>query len=224
MAKKIIALLLSLTVLFVILPACGDDGESKDTTTAAEGDSSAETTTAAETTTVATTTEETTPKETEPPKEYERTSVMKVDFAAMPDGDAPFGGNNVENVRIEGGLLKGTGTSGDPHIPYNGGDINFPAESVQEIHIKLKNYSASYAFQFFFTTETVGWSEGASFRFTCEFSGDDGDDNDWNIIVLDTWESADWEGTITNFRLDPSSAEGDFEFEYVDFISVTEKA
>lgn len=220
MVKKFLALLLIASMIFVIIPGCAGEGDSADATTAAEGDTAAPDITAAPETTKA---PETTPKETEPPKEYEYATVFKVDFTAMPDGKAPFSATNISNLRIESGLMKGTGTSGDPHMPYNGGDAKFPAESVQEIRIKLKNYSISYDFQFFFTTETISWSEAASFKEYLDFSGDDGDDNDWNIITIDTSFCDEWMGNITAFRLDPSSAEGDFEFEYVEFLSKTEK-
>ena len=142
----------------------------------------------------------------------------------MADGPAPFDVNTIDNIRIEGGLLKGTGTSGDPFMTYNGGDFSFPADQIQEIRLKLKNYAPSYDFQLFFTTDTVNWSENASFRYFLDWSGEDGEDNDWNEIVIDTSESTDWAGTVTNFRIDPSRAEGDFEIEYIEFLTKTEKA
>ncbi len=222
---KILALLLIAVFVLSPLAACGDKEEGDDETTTAADNSAADTTTkAAETTTKAAETTTKAPETTTAKKEYEYTTVFELDFSKKEDGAAPFATNNVADLRIEGGLLKGTGTSGDPHIPYNGGDVSFPADSVQEIQIKLKNYSVDYAFQFFFTTDTVSWSESASVRWTLDYSGDDGDKNDWNIIILDPTESVDWAGTITNFRLDPSSAEGDFEVEYVKFLSKTEKA
>ncbi len=222
---KILALLLIAVFVLSPLAACGDKEEGDDeTTTASNEDSKEETTTKAqETTTKApetTTVEETTTAK----KEYEYTTVKEINFTTMADGAAPFEAVNTDNLRIEGGLLKGTGTNGDPNIAYNGGDISFAADTVQEIEIKLKNYSVDYSFQLFFTTDTVSWSEGASVKYVLDYSGDDGDKNDWNIIKIDPTESADWVGTITNFRLDPSSAEGDFEVEYVKFLTKTEKA
>ncbi|MDD4772604.1 MAG: hypothetical protein PHZ09_03260 [Eubacteriales bacterium] len=220
MVKRFLVLLLIASMLFMIMPGCAADEGSDTETTAAEGDTAPPDVTDAPETTKA---PETTPKETEPPIEYEYATVFKVDFTSMPDGSAPFSVNMVENLRIEGGLMKGTGTGGDPFTTYTGGDAVFPAESVQEIRIKLKNYSIDYNFQFFFTTETVGWSEPASYKEYLDWSGDDGDDNDWNLITIDTSYSDEWVGNITNFRLDPSSAEGDFEYEYIEFLSKTVK-
>jgi hypothetical protein len=223
MVKKLFALLLIATMLFCLVPGCTkDDGtaaETKDDSITTASDTTAKVTTAPETTKAP----ETTVKETEAPKEYEYTSVFKLDFTKMPDGAAPFTGNTIDNLRIEGGLLKGTGTSGDPFITYNGGDATFPADSVQEIRIKLKNYSSSYDFQFFFTTDTVQWSENASDKETLDWNGDDGDKNDWNNIIIDPTLSSDWTGTITNLRIDPSSAEGEFEIESIEFFTATAK-
>jgi hypothetical protein len=218
MVKKLFAYLLIATMLLCFVPGCAQKANTTDKTTTA-GTTAAVTTAAPETTKAP----ETTVKETEAPKEYEYTTVFKLDFKTMADGPAPFSVNTIDNLRIEGGLLKGTGTSGDPFITYTGGDINFPADSVQEIRIKLKNYSLSYDFQLFFTTDTVQWSENASDKETLDWDGDDGDKNDWNNIVIDPTLSSDWTGTITNFRIDPSSAEGDFEIESIEFLTVTEK-
>ena len=220
--SKIIAILLVLSLFVLILPACGDDTDDNDTETTVATD---ETTVATdETTEAAETTEapETTEAVTEPPKVYEYTTVFEVNFADMEDGEAPFTANGMDNLRIEGGLLKATSNGGDPHMPYTGEDAVFPAESVQIIEIKLMNYTVDYNMQFFFTTETIGWAEEASYKEYYDWSADDGDDNDWNIVQIDTSWSDEWIGNITGFRLDPASAEGDFEIEYIKFIAMTE--
>lgn len=227
MAKKILSVILLLSML-VLLPACSKKEEtpSVDATDAATEAPDAATEAPTEPVTEAPT-EPPTEKETEPPappKEYVRETVFKVDFTAMADGDAPFTTNNIDDLRIEGGLLKGTSNGGDPYMNYNGGDCTFPADSVQEIRIKLFNHTADYNFQFFFTTDSVGWSEPASYKYFLDYGEDEGDDNTWNEIVLDVSESDDWAGTITAFRIDPFSTEGDFEIESVEFLSVTEKA
>jgi hypothetical protein len=116
----------------------------------------------------------------------------------------------------------GTSNGGDPHMPYSGGDAVFPADSVQVIEIKYMNYSVDYNLQFFFTTETIGWSEEASIKASLDWSADDGEDNDWNIVQLTASDSGEWMGNITAFRIDPFSAEGDFEIAYIKFMSMTE--
>ena len=163
--------------------------------------------------------------EPEPVIEYEYETVFELDFSTMEDTNKPpFTNNQVSGLRIEDGVLKGTSTGGDPFITFQ--QKQFPAfsfDEVQEIHLKLKNYGDGYDGQLFFTTDSVSWSEPASYRFTMYYNGDDGDDNDWNEIELFTDESADWDGTITNFRLDPMVTTGDFEVAYIRFLKVTEK-
>lgn len=217
--KKILTLLLCLIIFITVMSSCAsEDNGDNDTTTS---DTIAETDTEPiETEPLVT--ETTTEKETEPPKEYEYISVFRLDFTSMETADIPFSKSNVDNLRIEDGILKGTSTSGDPHINYTG-DMALDASTIQEIHIKLMNYSEDSNFQFFFTTETVSWSEGASVKDYLYYSGYDGDKNDWNDIVIYPNFSSDWDGTITSFRLDPFSSEGDFEVEYVEFFTVTEK-
>lgn len=217
--SKIIALLLVLSMLVLILPACSKDTVGDTETTAAADGTTAETT--AETA-VETPVPETTEEVTEAPKVYEYTTVFELDFSKMADGAAPFTANGIDNLRIEGGLLKGTSNGVDPYMPYTGGDAMFPAESVQIIEIKYMNYSINYNLQLFFTTETIGWAEEASIKATLDWSADDGEDNDWNIIQLTASDSAEWMGNITNFRIDPFSDVGDFEIAYIKFMSMTE--
>jgi len=160
-----------------------------------------------------------------PEIEYEYETVFELDFSTMEDTNKPpFTNNQVSGLRIEDGVLKGTSTGGDPFITFQ--QKQFPAfdfSEVQQIQLKLMNYGDGYDGQLFFTTDSVSWSEPASYRFSMYYNGDDGDDNDWNEIDLFTDESADWNGTITNFRLDPMVTTGDFEVAYIRFLKVTEK-
>lgn len=213
-------------MLLCLAPGCTKSNGTAAQTSATGNNTTASVTTAAPKVTTApetTKAPETTVKETEAPKQYMYTSVFKLDFKTMPDGAAPFTANTIDNLCIEGGLLKGTGTSGDPFITYTGANMNFSADSVQEIRVKLKNYSASYDFQLFFTTDTVQWAESASYQYTLDLNGDDGDKNDFNNIVIDTSESTDWTGNVTNFRIDPSRSEGEFEIESIEFLTATVK-
>ncbi len=215
--SKTLALLLILSMLVFVLPACGDDA-----------DGNAETTAAADETTIATVettaAPETTEAVTEAPKVYEYTDVKVIDFSTMADGDpVPFSVNAIDDIRIENGLLKGTSNGGDPNFTYNGSDLSFPADSVQIIEIKYMNLSANYDMQLFFTTDTItGFAENASFKEYLDWSADDDDKNDWNVIQIDTNTCTDWAGTITNFRLDPFAAEGGFEVAYIKFMTMTE--
>ncbi len=152
-----------------------------------------------------------------------------VEFSGLEE--VPFTSNGVDGLRIEEGLLCGTSTGGDPHMPYSGG-LTMSADMIDYIILTFAADSTDHSFQFFFTTETIGWSEAASLRY--DYSADEPDEDGYYTIVLDTSVCAEWKGTITNFRLDPFSAEGTFAFDsiifwstsstvfYVDFAGLTE--
>ncbi len=139
---------------------------------------------------------------------------LTVDFEGLTE--VPFSGNNIENLYIENGVYYGTSNGGDPHMPYSPG-VNFAADSVDYIIIRLKADSESSAFQFFFTTDTIGWSEAASYKY--DYSTSEKDEDGFVTITLDTSTSTEWKGTVTGFRLDPFSAVGTFAFDSIVFWS-----
>lgn len=219
---KVIALLLTAVLLVAVLPAC-KSGTTDGTTVTTSKTTTAAVTTAKTTTAAVTTKAVTTAKVTEAPKKYEYKDVFALDFSKMKDGPAPFTASGIDNLRIEGGLLKGTSNGGDPNFSYNGGDVKFAADQVQTIEIKIMNKSADYNLQIFFTTDTVtGFAETATYKEILNWSADDGAKNDWNVIQIDTSLCDTWIGTITNFRVDPFSAAGDFEVSYIKFMTATE--
>jgi hypothetical protein len=130
---------------------------------------------------------------------------LTVDFDGLTE--VPFTSNNIENLAFENGILHGTSNGGDPFINYTPG-VNFAADSVDYIIIRLDADSASTALQFFFTTDTIGWSEAASFKY--DFAADKADADGFITVKIDTSACAEWKGTITGIRLDPYSAVGDF--------------
>ncbi|MDD4772179.1 MAG: hypothetical protein PHZ09_01050 [Eubacteriales bacterium] len=139
---------------------------------------------------------------------------LSVDFEGL--DEVPFTGNNVENLSVADGVFSGTSTGDDPHTPYTPG-VDFPADKVDYIIIKLDAESESSAFQFFFTTDSIGWSEAASFKY--DFAEDEADEDGYVTIVLETATCTEWKGTITGFRLDPFSATGTFAFDSIVFWS-----
>lgn len=147
-------------------------------------------------------------------EEIDGYAYLAVDFEGITE--VPFAGNNIENLYIKDGVFYGTSNGGDPHMPYSPG-VNFAAEKVEYIIIKLAADSVSNAFQFFFTTDTIGWSEAASFKY--DYSKSVKDANGFVTIMLDTSTCAEWKGTITGFRLDPFSAVGTFAFDSIVFWS-----
>ena len=225
MRKNLIIALLAASMLATLATGCDKKDDNKKTT--GESTSSAAETPAAGGDTTTEKKEETTPapetkapetskKETTAPPNYVYTEVFTLDFTKMEDTDAPaFDASNIDNFRIEGGALKGTAINGDPYIIYNGGDFEVNGDEVNWIVIKLKNLTDADEGQFFFITPQTGWAEGASVKF---WADECGEGSDWNEIVVEPDESAEWYGTINNFRSDPMTTEGDFEIESIKFM------
>ena len=227
--KKILIMLLAVSMLTVLATGCDKKEENKTTgeTTTSSAETPAEggdTTTEKkeETTTEKKEETTTTKKETTAPPVYVDTEVWVLDFSKEADSDTPpFAANQIDDLRIEGGLLKGTSTGGDPFFRYTGSDdLALNTQEINLVQIKLMNYTDSYDMQFFFTTPNVDWSEGASVKYYLDY-GSDEDDNQWNIIEIDPFESGDWVDTMKSFRIDPFCTSGDFEIEYIKFINRT---
>jgi hypothetical protein len=139
---------------------------------------------------------------------------LTVDFDGLEE--VPFTSNNIDNLAFENGILHGTSNGSDPFINYTPG-VNFAADSVDYIMIKIDADSASTALQFFFTTDTISWSEAASFKY--DFKADKADADGFITVKLDTSTCAEWKGIITGIRLDPFSDVGDFALESIVFWS-----
>lgn len=152
--------------------------------------------------------------DSEAAEEIDGYAYLAVDFEGVEE--VPFAGHNIENLYIKDGVFYGTSNGGDPHMPYSPG-VNFAASNVNYIIIKLDADSVSNAFQFFFTTDTIGWSEAASFKY--DYTESVKDEDGFVTIMLDTSTCAEWKGTITGFRLDPFSAVGTFAFDSIVFWS-----
>lgn len=223
MRKNLIIALLAASMLATLATGCDKKDDTKKTgestssaaeTPAAGGDTTTEK--KEETTVTETKAPETSKKETTAPPNYVYTEVFTLDFTKMEDTDAPaFEVTNIDNFRIEGGALKGTATNGDPYFIYNGGDFEVNGDEVNWIEIMAKNLTDTDSAQFFFITPQTGWAEGASVKFWYD---DCGEGVDWTKVEIEPDESAEWYGTINNFRLDPLECEGDFEIQSIKFM------
>lgn len=141
-------------------------------------------------------------------------TVEKISFAGLTE--APFGASgDIGLLFVEDGYLYGSSKGGDPYLNFSGTFNTFAADTVKAIHFKMKAYSESKSFQLFFTTETIGWSEAASFK--VDLSALKPSNTGWYTIEIDTSACAEWKGNITNIRLDPFSDKGVFKFSSISF-------
>ncbi|GAB4131977.1 MAG: hypothetical protein Kow0040_12040 [Thermogutta sp.] len=118
------------------------------------------------------------------------------------DTDGDLGGwlpNSLLQARVEGGVLIGKTTGGDPII-YSPA-VQIEAEIVGEIVIRMKS-SRDDVGQLFWATANSPQSEANSVRFKIVGDGR------FHDYVLKVRESRRWRGLITSLRLDPSTQSG----------------
>jgi len=214
--KKSVLLFMFVMVLitaccFMVLQSCGDaddKADKKDDAAEEPGNDAEETPSeTAAATPPPTTAEPTTEKPPIVLEEVLRWTFSEEDLIFKPT-------NQVENLRVEGGLLKLTSIGGDPFMQTINTNLGINASEVNFIKVKVLNHSSSARSQMFFITDEDGaWSESKSFK--TDYWNTEG--SDWDIIEFDTYDSEFWEGTIKQIRLDPIEGEGDVEIEYISF-------
>jgi len=211
-ALKIILVFALLCGLLIVLACCGED---KGTTVADEietgnaGDAQQEETPAP------------TPApeiETEPPTEKPKPEYDEVLKWTFSEADTVFKtGNQMENFRVEGNILKLTSVGGDPFMHTASTDLGINAADVDIIRFKIINMSDGYSTQLFFiTNDDTGWDEPKSLKSEYWYSEGEA----WEELEFDTSDSDLWEGTIKQIRFDPLTNEGDVEIEYVQFLKL----
>ncbi|MCL2159060.1 MAG: hypothetical protein FWH48_06610 [Oscillospiraceae bacterium] len=207
--KKLSLILLALVLACAALAlyACGDGADKAESTT----DEAIEETTP-EPATPAPTPE---PPPTEPPTEKPPIITEIVDKWTFSEDNLVFrSGNQIEDLRVEGNILKLTSIGGDPFMYSINNNLGMNAEDVDYIKVMVKNGSAAYGCQIFFiTTDNGGYSEDMSLRGDYWYA----DGEEWEEYIFETEDCDLWEGTIKEIRFDPMVAEGDFEMEYMSF-------
>jgi len=122
----------------------------------------------------------------------------------------------------------GTSTGGDPFCTYKtpeGEEFALDTTKVNCIRIKFFNHSEAYEGQMFFSFDGTGMNEPDSHKIFWEMDASM-DDNAVQVYEFDPtvdMNGGEWRGTLTNWRIDPFSVEGDFEIYSVEFCNKTEK-
>ena len=227
-ALKLIAVIIAAVMTATLFAACaGTPADTKPETTAAEA-TNAETK-AAETeketeavTTEAVTTEEvTTEAETTEPQPEVRYEVFRWDF----DDASNLGwaaSNMTDIVAEEDGTMHLIVKGGDPNITTKRISTNIECENVDYIEMRVKNKSDAYTGQLFIsTTDSPGPSESYSYKYDYEFADED---DEWEIIEIDTLEINGWSGKLRQLRLDyTDGGSGDFWIDYIVLQTLDEK-
>jgi len=134
------------------------------------------------------------------------TQVAKVNFSEYTKANFGFSGG-ISRAVVHDGFVMVMSNGNDPFFNLSGLSIN--ADAVETITFRIKaRYEDNTNAQMFFTTETIGWSEAASFRF--DLSTFPVDEDGFYNVTINTADCAEWKGTTTGIRLDPSNGKGTF--------------
>ncbi len=112
--------------------------------------------------------------------------------------------------------IKGEIIGGDPYFQMPLIDPTLQAESNAFIKVSYKILGAtSPACSFYFTTDTISWSEDGSMQWAI-----DGDDEQWTEQIVDMSGSAGWAGLVDKLRYDPLSQGEDGQVIYIKYIAI----
>ena len=114
----------------------------------------------------------------------------------------------IEDFRIENGMLCGRATANDPGFYIK--DVNISSECIKKIKIRMKTGSNVIKGQvFYITTDDTKWNEKKSAKFNLDATGE------FTEIVIDTSAISGFSGTVSEIRIDPVEQADDFQIDYV---------
>lgn len=143
---------------------------------------------------------------------------FKLDFSDATKAD--FTATNISRLLVQDGYVMVMSESGDPYLNY-GAALELDAGSISVITLKVKAVlNEKTSGQLFFTTETIGWSEAASFKY--DMADFEADEDGFVTVTINTADSAEWKGTVTGLRFDALECEGVAVISPVLFLNVTE--
>ena len=123
---------------------------------------------------------------------------FKLDFSDATKAD--FTATNISRLLVQDGYVMVMSESGDPYLNY-GAALELDAGSISVITLKVKAVlNEKTSGQLFFTTETIGWSEAASFKY--DMADLEADEDGFVTVTINTADSTEWKGTVTGLRFD----------------------
>ena len=223
--KKLLAVLIAVVRTVSRLAACGgDSGTTTNTdkpegTTAEQTDEKTEPVTEAKTDEV--TTEPVTTDEVTEAPELVLYDVYRWDFDDA--SDLGWVSSNMTDVSAgEDGTMKLVCKGGDPNITTKRLNVNIDCDKVEYITMRVKNCTDNYSCQLFIsTTDSPGPNESYSLKFEHEYADED---NEWEILEIDTLDINGWSGTLKSLRFDyTDGSEGEYYIDYIALQTTVEK-
>lgn len=220
---KLISAALTVVMVLAMFAACaGQNGPA--TTTAAEtkggADTNADTAATEEQTTEAVSTEAETTEEETTAEETEETPKQLYDVYRWDFNDASDIGwvssNMTDIIAEEDGSMHLVAKGPDPNITTKKINVTVDCDIVEYIVMRIKNKTDAYTGQLFIsTTDSPGPAEAYSYKYEYEYADED---DEWEIIEIDTLDINGWSGSLRSLRLDyTDGGEGDC---YVDYIAL----
>jgi len=118
------------------------------------------------------------------------------------------------DLRAEGGALRGTATTNDPVIASPDG-LDIAAADHPFIRVRLRTSVTSEQELFFIQPENTTYSKERGLVFHAEPDADG-----WIDATIPVWQCPTWQGTISQFRIDPMVVAGEFEVASVQVLRV----
>ncbi|MBQ7901650.1 MAG: glycoside hydrolase family 99-like domain-containing protein, partial [Clostridia bacterium] len=118
----------------------------------------------------------------------------------------------IQNGRVENGLLKGEAIGIDPSVISPAG-LNIDLQDITYVHVRMNQISGSKSTTLYFITEDdQKWNEAKGLTFSPDVEGGMSD------VYFPMWQKSTWTGKLTQFRIDPLNALGSFEIESIEFL------
>lgn len=150
------------------------------------------------------------PNRTLTPPARSEDSVKSWEFDTAGDSEGWTALRPVDSLSVAGGSLTATFNNTDPGI-VSGDHLGIKAEDAPYLKIRMKNNANDIEGRVFFTTELDGdWNETKAMGFYVN-PQDDG----YTDYYVEMWRNKSWTGNIRQIRIDPVSALGTVDIDYV---------
>ena len=131
-------------------------------------------------------------------------------------GDNLAAGQNIDDSKVENGIIKVTTAKSDPGLKVKGDMPEIKAEDIIQIRVTAKSNVDSTMEIFYTTSSSPNLEQDKSFNAKVTKS------DDFKEYVINTASKASWKDTITFFRFDIISGAGEFEVSKIELLGYDE--
>ncbi|MCD9024926.1 stalk domain-containing protein [Cohnella silvisoli] len=121
----------------------------------------------------------------------------------------------IDNLIVANGTYSGESVGNDPGLMSPPG-LNFLAEDVPYIKLRMSSEVESEGQIFFITSDDGAWSEDKSTRFFVARTN-----GSFTDYLVPMWNGKKWSGQITQIRIDPITSPGSFSIDEISAVQVS---